>query len=506
MANKKLQKTHVPDDILVKILSRLPVKSLIRFICVSNRWRFLLYDPQFAKYHFKVASEQQTLNPSLLISTASELRSVHLETPSFAIGGNSLVRNLSFPFKKQGRAVKVLGSCNGLVCVALDFHECFYIWNPCTRFLQKLPDPDFGSEEIRRHYKYGFGYASTIDDYKVVVGAELTYETDRANRYPVVVFSLRANSWKKIQAPFSHHGHSEGALSNEALHWLHTSSRPQPAAIAFDLAKEEFRNVMLPICEENELGYRRVGVLLEGCLCAWANGFPDFEYLEIWVMREYNVYESWTVLFRVANDVPMFIRESGTVVMRDRNSKNVELIWLDKNEDKLKKDVVLRERYMLQGFDSGNDLTQYVESLLPFVSIICDQQTPVVAIPLSHLITVQEITVQNISIMVPMKLTGPNFTIWKWLFLQVLRKYRVEGLVEGTEICPPAFLFDTNGKMTNQVNPAFEKWMDRDQSVKVWLNSRISEDLLPYTVGASSSHALWTIMKKRFADADCPFG
>lgn len=69
------------------------------------------------------------------------------------------------------------------------------------------------------------------------------------------------------------------------------------------------------------------------------------------------------------------------------------------------------------------------------------------------------------------------------LFLQVLKKYRVEGLVDGTDICLPAFLSDDNGQITNHVNPAFEKWMDRDKSVRAWLNSRISEDLLPYTVG-----------------------
>ncbi|XP_020420783.1 uncharacterized protein LOC18772126 [Prunus persica] len=60
--------------------------------------------------------------------------------------------------------------------------------------------------------------------------------------------------------------------------------------------------------------------------------------------------------------------------------------------------------------------------------------------------------------------------------------------------------------ITNHVNPAFEKWMDRDISVRAWLDSRISEELLPYTVGAYSSHALWMILEKQFVGASsCHF-
>lgn len=61
-------------------------------------------------------------------------------------------------------------------------------------------------------------------------------------------------------------------------------------------------------------------------------------------------------------------------------------------------------------------------------------------------------------------------------------------------------------QITNHVNPAFEKWMDRDISVRAWLDSRISEELLPYTVGAYSSHALWMILEKQFVGASsCHF-
>lgn len=138
---------------------------------------------------------------------------------------------------------------------------------------------------------------------------------------------------------------------------------------------------------------------------------------------------------------------------------------------------------------------------------MADQQAPATSIPASHMIIIQQITVQDISSMVPLKLINTNYTTWKSHFLHVLKNYGVEGLVHGTEICPPALMFDENGKIIDHVNITFEKWMDRDQNVMVWLNSRNSEDLLPYTVEASSSHALWMILEKRFANAShCHFG
>ncbi|XP_039799755.1 F-box protein At1g31080-like [Panicum virgatum] len=35
----------LPDDLLMEILSRVPVKSLCRFKCVSKTWRELIADP-----------------------------------------------------------------------------------------------------------------------------------------------------------------------------------------------------------------------------------------------------------------------------------------------------------------------------------------------------------------------------------------------------------------------------------------------------------------------------
>ncbi|XP_004289386.1 PREDICTED: F-box/kelch-repeat protein At3g06240-like [Fragaria vesca subsp. vesca] len=139
---------NIPEDIIVEILSKLPVKSLLRFRCVSKRWCSIVSDPQFAKLQFKVACEQKTLNHRLLFTrNDSEFESLDLETPWN--GDKPSIRKLTaaLEFAEWSRLhAEVLGSCNGLVSVATPniwdpstgVIQC-YIWNPSTGFSHTLP-------------------------------------------------------------------------------------------------------------------------------------------------------------------------------------------------------------------------------------------------------------------------------------------------------------------------------------------------------------------------------
>ena len=46
-------KSHLPDDIVLNILSRLPVKSLLRFRCVCKTWVSSITTPNFISTHLK---------------------------------------------------------------------------------------------------------------------------------------------------------------------------------------------------------------------------------------------------------------------------------------------------------------------------------------------------------------------------------------------------------------------------------------------------------------------
>ena len=102
------------------------------------------------------------------------------------------------------------------------------------------------------------------------------------------------------------------------------------------------------------------------------------------------------------------------------------------------------------------------------------------------------LTIQNIGSMVPIKLKRSNYLPWRALFAPILRRYRLLGIVDGTEPCPPPLMPDRS------LNPAFEIWYEKDQNLLIWFNSTLSEEVILFTVGVSSSRDLWLKLEQRF--------
>ncbi|KAL6200611.1 hypothetical protein ACLB2K_030392 [Fragaria x ananassa] len=340
----------LPEDIVLNILCRLPVKSLIRFTCFSKRWRsIIISDSQFARTTFQLASQNRTLRQRLLLCTNPDHEDNgpprfqclgNLRVPRF--GGNSMVQSLSLTPEVETARV-MLASCNGLVVLGQRLRSFFTnlsLWNPSTGFHRKIPSPVFSMKEGTNSSSvaYGFGHVMATDEYKLVFFELL----DLA----VHIFSTRDMSWKVIRAPhssFPGYGMSiftprssfpeyNGVpllVSNGACHWVRNWV-PEPAIYAFDLAEEEFSKLSLPLALmpelPNGLYVRQIytQVLREGCLCVWT--WNCYGYAEFWEMKEYGVPESWVKLFhfsvRDLPDIfvstigwtPVLVTEGGTVV------------------------------------------------------------------------------------------------------------------------------------------------------------------------------------------------
>ncbi|KAK9941355.1 hypothetical protein M0R45_017961 [Rubus argutus] len=117
------------------------------------------------------------------------------------------------------------------------------------------------------------------------------------------------------------------------------------------------------------------------------------------------------------------------------------------------------------------------------------------------------LTVEKIRSIVIFKLTRPEiYFLWKaFLFEDVFKRYKLTGIVTGSEPCPDQVLIDKKGNLdTTQVNPAFHIWHDKDQKIITWIKSTLSEDVvLPLVtngvIPSNSSRELWLGLEKRFA-------
>ncbi|KAG2695979.1 hypothetical protein I3843_07G037500 [Carya illinoinensis] len=341
---------NLPEDLILEILLRLPVKSLVRFRCVSKRWLFLISDPHFAKSHFDRASEH---TQRLLLSTPLRFGSLETDAP---LWDGSAVRELFFPFKQEGRAFKIVGSCNGLVCVSLSQNEGFYIWNPSTGSRRKLPDPPETppDREIRVH---GFGYDSSAEDYKVVLGLFPSYEGR--------VFSSKRNSWKTIEDFFFDFNDSAGIFCNGTLHWEVLLEDYTETIAAFDLAEEEFWEVPMPQQyddhHEEIIFYSLMNLGGRLCLtCRWCYSSTHFE---IWVMQEYGVQESWAPMFEVRHSDLINCRCSLIPLCFPRAEK-LEAIYMGKELIRTDHDGAILERFMLSSDIASCEAAVFFESLL----------------------------------------------------------------------------------------------------------------------------------------------
>ncbi|XAR62781.1 hypothetical protein NMG60_11017654 [Bertholletia excelsa] len=198
--------------------------------------------------------------------------------------------------KDPHKSVWIVGSCNGLLCIAID-EDAMFLWNPSTRKSKRLT-----CSGIRIRYgclvTYGFGYDESIDDYKVV-GIFLIAGSGGSNDREVKVYTMRTNSWRKIgDFPHGITLDGSGKFANGKLHWAagaDTGSSYSWVIVSLDLAKETYGEVPQPSYDEGASDLT-LGVL-NGCICVLSR-YPGV-HAEVWIMNEYGRRESWTKLVAI---------------------------------------------------------------------------------------------------------------------------------------------------------------------------------------------------------------
>ncbi|KAL5713883.1 Beta-galactosidase 8 [Ranunculus cassubicifolius] len=95
------------------------------------------------------------------------------------------------------------------------------------------------------------------------------------------------------------------------------------------------------------------------------------------------------------------------------------------------------------------------------------------------------------------KLKPENYHIWVTLFMPVLKSNSLLGFITGSHPCPKQYLSLTD-EQSNTENPEYTKWVIKDQNLMIWLTGAISDPVLPYIVGCTSSKEVWDTLARRF--------
>ncbi|KAL4379551.1 hypothetical protein GQ457_02G032280 [Hibiscus cannabinus] len=226
---------YMPVEVIVRILKRLPAKSVVRFRSVCKSWDTLISDPSFISTHLQASLSNNTSFLLFLCVKNGKTRfSLHYDQDGFE---ESKQLHLP-PFSS------VLGSCNGLICVQLfSFVVDFLLWNPSIQKVRAV-QPDYA---FRRQTSLSF-----------VNGAV---------------------HW------LGNHKRNGGGYSH--------------AILGFDLSAEEFFEIDLPenlidLCHADLtiMKYGESSIAVSTCQ-AYA------ELHDLWVMKEYGLVESWTKVLTI---------------------------------------------------------------------------------------------------------------------------------------------------------------------------------------------------------------
>ncbi|EYU23200.1 hypothetical protein MIMGU_mgv1a024656mg, partial [Erythranthe guttata] len=295
---------HLPEEIIEEILYRLPVKSLLRFKCVSQSWRSLISTKQFIETHLQHSKKIESFTDKRIISTCSKsscpgrLKACYLSS----LLTEPVTRAFSFNFfpMNSSRDIVIVGSCNGLICVLVDACR-FFLLNPSTREFKELPDFFTGTtcpKNLGSISGYGFGFDESSCDYKVYAVFSMTSPYDRDVGFPsksvARVYSFKTDSWG-VNAFFEDRWTiGQGKFVSGKLHWInYYKTKLKWEIVCFDLTNESFGTVERPSCMEG-CYIPRLGVF-KGCLCmsfdcALTVGF------DILIWNEYGVEDSWSRL------------------------------------------------------------------------------------------------------------------------------------------------------------------------------------------------------------------
>ncbi|KAJ4730158.1 F-box protein [Melia azedarach] len=305
----------LPREIVLDIFSRLPISSLVQFKFVCRAWRTLAQDPLLAIANLHITSKAEK-NPCLILHSDFPIRNQLSFIDLSMSHKDNKVRKFQIPFHAKMPEFDAVGSCNGLLCLSDSlYNDALYVYNPFTRDYLELPK---SMQYLDQEVVFGFGFHPTTKEYKVI---KIIYyrkncsNFQRARRiiYPrsdVQVYTVGTPAWRSLgKLTYQFVRRPSEALVNGRLHWVTRPKRYSPARriVSFDIADEQFREVPKPDCGSLDRCNDHLAVL-RGCLSAAVYG--NYAKLEIWVMKDYNVKESWIKQFNIGAYIPKGLKHN----------------------------------------------------------------------------------------------------------------------------------------------------------------------------------------------------
>ncbi|KAG5632054.1 hypothetical protein H5410_003771 [Solanum commersonii] len=330
----------LPEDVVIYILLRLAVKSLMRFNCISKTCYTLIKSSTFVNlYLYRTTTSKDKF--ILFKHCFEHERNRYKTILSFLSGDdddddyfNPIIQDLDVTHLKSNNNFNLdqfIGPCHGLIAM-MDSVTTILI-NPSTRNYRLLPPDQFIGCE-KDHYRsiqnVGFGYDSIANDYKVI-RISIIYMTDRDD-YPeemdriVDIYDLSVDCWRKLddgvvqQLSMFYCVSCSQMFYRGICHWVASQdidgNIDEYVILCFEMSTEIFHSLKIPEPCHLIYGPGCKLMLLHDSLTLIYHPYSEpviadeKDFIDIWVMKDYNVYESWIKKYTIRGlqiDFPLAI-------------------------------------------------------------------------------------------------------------------------------------------------------------------------------------------------------
>lgn len=286
----------LPENVIVEILSWLPVKDLLQLKCVCKSWCAIISSNDFISKHLKNYYEHKSDdNDCLLVQyyiSHAELQLFELlldDTPRV------LANEVLYSMPLYGS--HVCGPCDGIYYLYNYDEAGRALWNPAINELKVLPrlitkphlPPGLGSAA---NEVYGFGYDPATDDYKVVVlkgywPASDEEESEVTPPLSVFIYSLRMDSWRywgDLAQYYDLEDNKCYIAVNGCFYWLGSCERDEnpEVIICFDMVKDATQEMHVP--DYDQPASKSLGIYDDSL--AFLAVHENENRLDIWTWKE----------------------------------------------------------------------------------------------------------------------------------------------------------------------------------------------------------------------------